>query len=361
MIQPAAPTIAESSLEIGGLTSQSFFSFRFDVSTQSRTYHLAADTKEAHDKWVTSLTKFSMASRIDVGCFLPDLTLQHLEMVDNVFSQDVVAVSASEEAPEGIVALTFTSISDSYKLWELYPDAMTKAIEIHDSILRRLIKLFRGYEVKTEKDAFMIAFFNCLDAILFSLSAQKELLSAEWPTELFSHSAASRELDSHGKMVWSGLRVAMGIEYGDTSCKRNPVTKRMDYFGPTVNRAARIAHVAHGGQILISETAFGLVGSNPETASKICSKTLGAYCFKGIKVPVSVVEVTCRELESRSFPEIRATRCPASSSADSSSPPDLSDSNDHIFPLSSSAIPSLDEIEVDSVFAEEEEVVSNSD
>ena len=44
----------------------------------------------------------------------------------------------------------------------------------------------------------------------------------------------------------------MGIHWGAPDCETDPITRRMDYFGPIVNRAARIQGVADGGEITCS-------------------------------------------------------------------------------------------------------------
>jgi len=48
------------------------------------------------------------------------------------------------------------------------------------------------------------------------------------------------------------LSVRMGCHWGNPVCEVDPITRRMDYFGPMMNRTARISSVADGGQITIS-------------------------------------------------------------------------------------------------------------
>jgi len=81
------------------------------------------------------------------------------------------------------------------------------------------------------------------------------LLDLDWPLALRSLKWANTEMDPTTKRVLhSGLRVRMGIDTGRPNARRNPVTKRMDYFGTMVNRAARVSAVAHGGQILCTDS-----------------------------------------------------------------------------------------------------------
>ena len=66
--------------------------------------------------------------------------------------------SVAEDAPSGNVTVVFTDIESSTDLHEKCPEAMMQALKIHNSLLRELIKLCGGYEVKTVGDAFIVAF-----------------------------------------------------------------------------------------------------------------------------------------------------------------------------------------------------------
>ena len=157
------------------------------------------------------------------------------------------------EAPIEELSLVFTDIKSSTALWELFPVAMRTAIKIHNDLLRRQLRIIGGYEVKTEGDAFMVAFPTATSALLWAFSVQQQLLKAPWPTEILNSVHGQEILDNDQNVIYKGLSVRMGMHWGKPVCEPDPVTKRMDYFGPMVNRAARISSVADGGQITVSQ------------------------------------------------------------------------------------------------------------
>ncbi|BGP40831.1 cysteinyl-tRNA synthetase [Rhodotorula kratochvilovae] len=154
--------------------------------------------------------------------------------------------------PVGMVALVFTDIRNSTALWESNPGMQT-AIRMHNQLLRRQLRAIGGYEVKTEGDAFMVSFPTVTSALLWCLTVQLELLREDWPQEILDSDEGREILDSRGEMLYRGLSVRMGIHWGAPVCEADPITRRMDYFGPIVNRAARISAVADGGQISASQ------------------------------------------------------------------------------------------------------------
>lgn len=155
--------------------------------------------------------------------------------------------------PVGDVAMIFTDIKNSTLLWETHPVAMRSAIKIHNGIMRRQLRSIGGYEVKTEGDAFMVCFPTVTSALLWCLTVQTQLLVADWPQEILESKDGQDIYDEEsGELLYRGISVRMGMHWGSPVCEVDPITRRMDYFGPMVNRAARISGVADGGQITVS-------------------------------------------------------------------------------------------------------------
>ncbi|XBW36031.1 hypothetical protein QEN19_001606 [Hanseniaspora menglaensis] len=154
--------------------------------------------------------------------------------------------------PTGNISIVFTDIKNSTSLWESYPDAMRSAIKTHNNVMRRNLRLFGGYEVKTEGDAFMVAFPTPLAALNWCLTVQLKLLQATWPEQITKSSDGCLVSNEHNDVLFLGLSVRMGIHWGKPVPEMDVVTQRMDYLGPVVNKAARVSSVADGGQITLS-------------------------------------------------------------------------------------------------------------
>jgi predicted ATPase/class 3 adenylate cyclase len=135
------------------------------------------------------------------------------------------------------VTFLFTDIEGSTRLWESHPSEMRKALERHDEILRSIIEGSGGYVFSTAGDAFSAAFARAADAFASAADVQNLLQTESWPGP-------------------TPLRVRMGIHTGEAHERDG------DYFGPTLNRTARIMSAGHGGQILVSSVTAGLVDSD---------------------------------------------------------------------------------------------------
>lgn len=156
-------------------------------------------------------------------------------MPETTASSPERAASGSSDAPrEASLTFLFTDVEGSTRLWEENPEAMGVALERHDAILQAAIASSGGEVVKTTGDGLMAVFAVPLGAVLAAVVAQRDLLSQAWP---------------EGKVI----RVRMGIHTGDVEARGG------DFFGPAVNRTARIMSAGHGGQVLLSAATAALV------------------------------------------------------------------------------------------------------
>src|SRR6476661_6434956 len=82
--------------------------------------------------------------------------------------------------PSGTVTLLFTDVEGSTRRWEEQPDAMRRAIGIHDDILREAIEAHGGYVFKTIGDAFCAAFSSAPQGLNAAVDAQRALYARDW-------------------------------------------------------------------------------------------------------------------------------------------------------------------------------------
>src|SRR5262249_37763337 len=135
--------------------------------------------------------------------------------------------------PTGTVTFLFTDLEGSSRLWEEHPEAMQAALARHDAILRDGIGTHDGYLVKMTGDGAHAAFATADRAVHAAIDAQLALQREPWGES-------------------GPLRVRMGLHTGAAELRDG------DYFGTEVNRAARLMAVAHGGQVVCSQTTADL-------------------------------------------------------------------------------------------------------
>ncbi len=175
-------------------------------------------------------------------------------------------------APSGTVALLFTDVEGSTRLWEAERDAMAAALRRHDEILRDAIEQAGGYVFKTVGDAFCAAFSATRAGLDAALVAQRNLAAEPWPT--------SRPI-----VVRMALHVGVCEE------------RDGDYFGPAVNRTARLLAVASGGQVLVSGVAAELLSD--ELPEGVGLRELGTHRLKDLSRPERIYQVEAAFLAER--------------------------------------------------------------
>src|SRR5215204_5303846 len=179
--------------------------------------------------------------------------------------------------PTGTVTFVFTDIEGSTGMWERSPQAMQAALARHDEILRSAIEEHAGYVFKTVGDAFCAAFPTAPNAVDAALSVERALFAAEWDES-------------------EPLRVRIALHTGAAEEQDG------DYFGPPLNRIARLLSAAHGGQVLLSLPTQELV--RDQLPSEVGLRDLGEKHLKDLFRPERVFQLLAPDLLSE-FPPLR--------------------------------------------------------
>lgn len=175
----------------------------------------------------------------------------------------------SVSLPTGTVTFLFSDIQGSTERWEAHRDAMKAAVTRHEKVVRAAISLHDGYIFKTVGDAFCSAFATAPKALAAALDAQ-------------------RGLNAEDFSAVHGLRVRMGLHTGYAE------ERDADYFGPAVNRVARLTSIGHGGQVLLSSATHELVQN--EASQDTSFTDLGLHRLKDLAQPEHVWQVTVKGL-----------------------------------------------------------------
>jgi predicted ATPase/class 3 adenylate cyclase len=180
--------------------------------------------------------------------------------------------------PSGTVTLLFSDIEGSTHLWEHAPAQMARALERHDELVRAAVDAHAGFVFKTIGDAFCVAFATGHDALRAALDAQRALVAEPWPSG-------------------AEIRVRMALHTG--VCQE----RDDDYFGPTVNRTARLMGIAHGGQVLVSGVTSELLSDFPPDEGML--RDLGLHRLRDLGRPEHVWQLASPSLPS-DFPPLQS-------------------------------------------------------
>jgi predicted ATPase/class 3 adenylate cyclase len=180
------------------------------------------------------------------------------------------------DLPTGTVTFLFTDIEGSTRLWQEHPAAMRDALARHDELLREAIEAHGGYVVKTTGDGFHAAFDTADAGVGAAVAAQRALDREAWGLP-------------------EPLRVRMGLHTGGAALRDG------DYFGGSLNRAARLMAVAHGGQVVCSHATADL--ARDELAEDVGFVDLGEHRLRDLSRAEQVFQVSAPGLLS-DFPSL---------------------------------------------------------
>eukprot|EP00798_Chlamydomonas_sp_ICE-L_P011056 gene11056-18662_t len=180
--------------------------------------------------------------------FFPPLKAS-LHLTPGYFDAPGTSAVCQYEGPPA-VTLVFCTLQGYRGMVEYNRELAQQVLSLYNTIIRRSLLATGGYECQEQQGSYMIAFQSSTDALEWCLMVQEIIYEVRW-TEAMT--ALPNMLTASQRHRFSGPKVNMGIFTGVPSkVMPHSTTGRADYFGPLVNRAARLCHgAAHGGQKLV--------------------------------------------------------------------------------------------------------------
>jgi class 3 adenylate cyclase len=184
-----------------------------------------------------------------------------------------LAEDAQQLLPTGTVTLLLADIEGSTRLWETQPDRMAAALATMDRVLAELVYLTNGVRpvAQGEGDSFVVAFTRADDAVACALAIQQAGLAP--------------------------IRLRIGVHTGDVMLRDGG-----NYMGPTINRAARLRELAHGGQTLLSGATSDLVSESLPDGTWLAN--MGCHRLRDLSRPERVAQLCHPDLHNE-FPPLR--------------------------------------------------------
>jgi len=180
--------------------------------------------------------------------------------------------------PIGTVTCLFSDIEGSTRLeLDLGTGPYRDVLERHRVLLRAAFVAHDGHEQGTEGDSFFVIFRRASDAVTAAAEGQRALSAEPWPGDLT-------------------VLVRMGLHTGELESTADGV------IGYAINRTARIAAVAHGGQVLLSDTTRSLIAG--ELPPGVTIRELGEHRLKDLRAPERLSQLVVDGLRS-DFPPPR--------------------------------------------------------
>jgi class 3 adenylate cyclase len=185
-----------------------------------------------------------------------------LQVFRDLFAE--ATLRPGDEAGVSQVALLFSDLQGSTALYERVGDAVAfNMVREHFALLASIVRDHDGAVVKTIGDAVMASFGDPANAVKAALAMQSRIPDHE-------------------------LVLKLGVHVGPSVVVN--LNDRLDYFGSTVNMAARLQGQSRGGDIVLSRVVAGDPAVRPLLASVAASQE--SVNLKGFSEPVGFVRLT---------------------------------------------------------------------
>ncbi|SON63567.1 Putative HTH-type transcriptional regulator [Mycobacterium simulans] len=183
----------------------------------------------------------------------------------------------SVHLPTGTVTLLLGDVEGSTRLWERRAEAMTAAVEQLYEAVSHVTTAHDGVRPVEQGEgvSFVIAFSRASGAVAAALDLQRAQLAP--------------------------IRLRIGVHTGEVLLRDDG-----NYAGPTINRAARLRDLAHGGQTLLSGAVEHLVVDDLPDGAWLTN--LGTHQLRDLPRPERVVQLCHPDLRLE-FPPLTTSNC----------------------------------------------------
>jgi predicted ATPase/class 3 adenylate cyclase len=162
--------------------------------------------------------------------------------------------------PSGTVTFLFTDIEGSTRLAQQFPAELPTLLARHHAILHEAIAAHHGHVFQIIGDAFCVAFHTASDALNAALDAQRSLQHEAWQP--------------------APIRVRMGLYTGAAQAGVvDAIAGGYTGYG-TLAHTQRVMSIAHGGQVLLSNSTAELVRG--DLSAEVTLRTMGEHRLKGL-------------------------------------------------------------------------------
>ena len=180
---------------------------------------------------------------------------------------DALRSGRADSLPSGLMTFCMTDIEGSTRLWETRPETMAGSLVRHDELIAGIVEAHGGRFLKSmgEGDSTTSVFTSARDAVEAAIAVTLALAAEPWPGG-------------------APIRARIALHTGEAERRGD------DYFGATLNLAARVRSEAAGGEILLSGTTAALAAGHLPAGYAVVD--LGPHRLRGIRRAEVIKAVT---------------------------------------------------------------------
>ncbi|MEZ4238116.1 MAG: tetratricopeptide repeat protein [Myxococcota bacterium] len=201
----------------------------------------------------------------------------------------------------GIGCVALVEVVGASALRARVPAAFARGRVLFDAAVSRVADRTGGHLVTSAARGQLLRFDAVSEAVDFALTLQIELLGLDWPATLLVRPEAAEERGPDGGVLFRGLRARVAVHVG-----RVAEASDGGVDGPAVYQVARVAAVAHGGQILLTGAAAD--GFDAEALPSAVVRELGAHSLAAVDGELRLLQALPASLDGRRFADIETQR-----------------------------------------------------